>query len=521
MRPLHLLVICSLVLHHACAVAFDAYHPRFHPGPTNHWMNDPNGPVFFNGFYHLFYQYNPYGAEWGNMSWGHIISPDLVHWTELPVALLPNADYDKEGVFTGSITVAPLTPPLRAVLAREQGIDLGQASLIPIAVYTCVSGGQRQCVAFPKNVSDPQLVEWVKFSGNPVINQAPEGGDLNDFRDDTTAWPTGSSGAYAMAVGSSIKGVGAVVTYTSTDFLAWKPSPDPLWTNASFGGMFECPDFFPLPTPSSASSYVLKISALGRDFYALGQYDDQAIKFTPSTPLALLDPGNVYASKSFFDSLKQRQIWYGWSAEADSTGPQRGWQGCQTLPRQLSLPTDPSLGLLLQSPIPELSALRVNSTPYVGPLAANTEYVFPAAGCFVQSELDVKFSGIDPSATTGSVTASVFRSADGSQVTAIQFSFDRNTHTATLTVDRSKSGGDGDKSAQSITVPILPNEALDHIRLHVFVDRSIIEVFALDGRAAVTSRVYPDASASGISLSSSLTTAVESIVWCLDSAWSS
>lgn len=118
------------------------YFPTSHPRPAKNWMNDPNGPVFFNGKYHLFNQYNPDGAVWGHMSWAHSISDDLAHWKHLPIALLPDQAYDNGGVFSGSMTI----------------IDGA-----PIISYTCVGPqGQLQCLARAKNASDPQLIEWEK-----------------------------------------------------------------------------------------------------------------------------------------------------------------------------------------------------------------------------------------------------------------------------------------------------------------------------------------------------------------------
>ena len=130
-------------------------------------MNDPNGPMYYQGNYHLFFQYNPTGPNWGDMSWGHIISKgrphtmhiscltclsagtDLAHWHHLPVALSPDMAYDKRGVFTGSTTI----------------LDDGT----PVIVYTCVNSGQQQCVAYPANKSDPFLTNWTKPDYNPVI----------------------------------------------------------------------------------------------------------------------------------------------------------------------------------------------------------------------------------------------------------------------------------------------------------------------------------------------------------------
>lgn len=119
--------------------------------------------MHFNGKYHLFYQYNPYGAVWGNMSWAHVVSDDLVTWKRLPVALYNNEEYDSYGVFSGSVTIV---------------------DGVPVISYTCVRDDltQLQCLAQPKDLSDPELVEWVKDRHNPVIPTLPEGCDPTSFR---------------------------------------------------------------------------------------------------------------------------------------------------------------------------------------------------------------------------------------------------------------------------------------------------------------------------------------------------
>ena len=134
----------------------DPLRPVYHLTTEANWINDPNGPVFFNGEYHMFFQHNPYGDKWGNMSWGHAVSSDLVHWSHLPIALTPvPGSYDKDGVFSGCCV-----------------IDNG----VPTIIYTGVDP-EVQCIAR----SYDNMRTWKKFSGNPVIGKRPRN-DLEGFR---------------------------------------------------------------------------------------------------------------------------------------------------------------------------------------------------------------------------------------------------------------------------------------------------------------------------------------------------
>lgn len=187
-------------------------------------------------------------------AWGHAVSADLVHWTQLPVALATDMPYDRGGVYSGSATV------------------LDDDARTPMLSYS-VSTNDMMCLAFPANRSDPDLVVWTKYVGNPVISVrtgAPPG------RDPTTAWRSASGGTWRMAYGTD---QGAVV-YTTADLKTWTKTG--MLNSGDRTGMWECPDFFAVPG-TRGSLYLLKASTLGRDYWALGTYDDVAVRFTPSS----------------------------------------------------------------------------------------------------------------------------------------------------------------------------------------------------------------------------------------------
>ena len=221
----------------------DPLRPVYHLTTPANWINDPNGPIYFNGEYHMFFQHNPYGSNWGNMSWGHAVSKDLVYWQHLPIALTPNpGSYDKDGVFSGCCVI-------------NDGV--------PTIMYTGVSP-EVQCIAR----SYDNMRTWVKYEGNPVIPKRPRD-DLEGFRD-PFAWKEGNM--WYAVIGSGIKNQGGTaLLYKSPDTLSWEYM-HPLCIG--FGQNWECPNFFKL-----GDKHVLVVSPHGEVKYSIGDYKNHT--FTP------------------------------------------------------------------------------------------------------------------------------------------------------------------------------------------------------------------------------------------------
>ncbi|MFE2985001.1 GH32 C-terminal domain-containing protein [Streptomyces sp. NPDC059262] len=202
----------------------ETYRPQFHYTPQKNWMNDPNGLVYYKGEYHLFYQYNPNGNSWGNMSWGHAVSKDLAHWKELPLALSHD---DKEMVFSGS-----------AVVDWNNTTGFGTKTNPPmVAIYTSLdksTGTQAQSIAY----STDRGRTWAKYQGNPVLDIGSK-----DFRDPKVQWyaPTKS---WLMTV--SLSAEHKVRFYSSKNLKDWQPLSE-FGPAGATGGVWECPDLFPLP----------------------------------------------------------------------------------------------------------------------------------------------------------------------------------------------------------------------------------------------------------------------------------
>jgi beta-fructofuranosidase len=319
--------------------------------------------MYYNGVYHLFYQYNPHGALWdiGNLSWGHSVSGDLVNWAALENGLDPTAPFDINGCWSGSATILPSGTP--AILYT--GIDANHA--------------QVQNVAFPKNPADPLLREWVKPDYNPVV-PLPADVPGDKFRDPSTAW-LGRDGLWRVAVSAEVSGVASTLVYRSNDaaeLRGWERSPAPLHSsNAS--GMVECPDLFPVKAKGEGGGldasangpgvkHVLKLSVMDtlQDYYMAGRYDDATDAFEPAEPgrgddvrgWRRLDYGHVYAAKSFFDARRDRRVLWAWANESDSQADDvaRGWSGLQTVPRKVWLDKDGKQ--LRQWPVQEIESLR-------------------------------------------------------------------------------------------------------------------------------------------------------------------
>lgn len=285
--------------------------------------------MYYMGVYHLFYQYNPYGAEFGSaMVWAHSVSYDLINWMHLNPSIEPNESFDINSCWSGSVTILPGNKPV----IFYTGID--------------ANNYQVQNLAMPKNLSDPFLREWVKILQNPVIN-TPDGIKFDDFRDPTTAWQ-GPDGIWRVIIGSQLNKRGMAILYRSDDFIKWTKYEHPLYSLEGTG-IWECPDFFPVSLNGThgvdtsiinlSTKHILKVSYFDNhhDCYILGTYVSETEKFVPESDFLgtsvdmRYDYGKFYASKTFFDSVKNRRILWAWVNESDSEEDsiQKGWSGLQ------------------------------------------------------------------------------------------------------------------------------------------------------------------------------------------------
>lgn len=286
------------------------------------------GPLYYKGWYHFFYQYNPHAAVWGNIVWGHAVSTDLIHWLHLPLALVADQWYDINGVWTGSATILP------------------DGQIMMLYTGSTKDSVQVQNLAYPANLSDPLLINWVKYPGNPVLFPPP-GIHFKDFRDPTTAWLT-SEGKWRLAIGSKVNRSGVSLLYDTEDFKSFQLL-DNLLCAVAGTGMWECLDFFPISKDEKIGldtsvngpevKHVVKTSLDDdrHDYYSIGTYDEKTGTWVPDDPKIDVgiglryDYGIFYASKSFYDHKKGRRVLWGWIGESDSefADVQKGWASVQ------------------------------------------------------------------------------------------------------------------------------------------------------------------------------------------------
>ena len=310
-------------------LASDPLRPQYHLLPAHNWMNDPNGPIYYRGRYHMFHQYNPQAAVWGNMNWAHATSDDMIHWHHEPIALSPTpGGPDQDGVFSGSAILDNGKPAV--IYTGVQPPQTEMDATLRDGVHTW---RETQCLA---TAQDDDLRTWRKLP-QPIIASPPPGLAVTGFRD-PCLWR--EAGRWMLIVGSGIRGKGgAILLYTSPDLRQWtylhpllegpssgKPPTNPVDT----GDMWECPDFFPL-----GNKHVLLISTQGKVHWKVGAYADQ--RFTPEKE-GVVDWGSYYAAKTMLARDGTRILW-GWIPETrpDADLIAAGWAGAMSLPRVLSL----------------------------------------------------------------------------------------------------------------------------------------------------------------------------------------
>jgi len=442
------------------ALAGDRHRPLYHFISPANWMNDPNGAFFWKGKYHLFYQYNPKGAFWGMIHWGHAASSDLVHWEDLPIALAPSKDGpDKDGCWSGCVV---------------------EDSGVPTALYTGLEP-QTVCLA----TSSDGLRTWKKH-GFPVISGPPPGLELTgfpsitghlsaDFRD-PYVWREGGRWFLLIGAGRRENG-GTALLYDSEDLRHWRYLR-PILTDVvgSDCNMWECPVLLRsgnrcalLVSPHPEGKYVYWLS---------GEWQNGVLR---EHRRGKLDWGEyVYAPQCLQDAVGKRYLLWTWIKEARTAEAQRaaGWSGLLSLPKECRLDAD---GSLLIKPAAELTALRAEGRSIEGKMLTPTAEN-PLAG--IQGdclEIEAELSFDKPTVCDLIIRAS----PDHTECTTITY------HSAKriLTVDGSHSSLDPNVERPIISGPLGPDYQ-GVVRFRAFLDRSVLEVFAAD-RACVTQRLYP------------------------------
>lgn len=430
--------------------------PKYHFTAQQNWLNDPNGLCFLDGEYHLFFQHNPLGNTPGNIGWGHAVSPDLLHWTELPMAL----PFDGQIMaFSGSV-----------IIDHSNSSGFGKEAMV--AIYTSHHTDKRletQHLAY----SLDRGRTWTQFAGNPVLDVGK-----SDFRDPKVFWhmPTRR---WVMAL--ALPDERQVQFYGSSNLKNWALLST-FGPAGQVGGIWEVPDLFELPFEDT-SKWVLKVDiGTGAQFggsggqYFMGHFDGTVFTAQHND---WLDYGkDYYAALSFANT--ERPIWLAWMNNwqyAQAT-PSTPWRGCMSLPRVLGLKRVGSRICLTQTPIPELEQLRQNTQAVLPSQLENQSLQIALGADYLELLLECDLSHAQ--------SLSV-RLESKDCFTEIGYDVLREE----LYLDRHQSGQVGfHPEFAGRHFAKLPLEG-QNLRLRLFFDACTLEVFAQDGEVVLSDLIFP------------------------------
>jgi len=485
----------------------ERYRPQFHFSPQINWTNDPCGLVFAFGNYHLFFQHNPVANVWGHMSWGHAISSDLVHWKQLPVAI---ADDTTAAIFTGSSVVDT---------HNTSGLCTSPAQGCIVSIYT---GFTAKTPTTPERQTQNLAVSqdartWTKYSGNPVLDLR-----RSDSRDPKVFWYAPSRRWIMLIVLANDR---KVRIFSSSDLKEWHQLSD-FGPQGATGGVWECPDLYSLPIQGQPGNtrWILKvglnpghIAGGSGEQYFIGQFDGTRFRSdNVSDQTRWFDYGrDCYCALTFNNNPSSRAPRViGWMNNWQYAGeaPTAPWRGAMTLPRWLSLSDSDGSLAIVQHPIAELRSLRAQAFHYEGSGEAELNELL--------AEWPYRSQTFEMQATIrpGKATQIIWKLLQGpDDETLVGY----DSVSSELFVDRSHcANAHFSKAFPSRTVAPLKLRGKP-LQLHIFVDRSSVEVFAQEGKIVMTNLVFPNSGSDTISLSTlgSQTENVQLSIWKLRSAW--
>jgi fructan beta-fructosidase len=329
------------------AIYHEQYRPQVHFSPKQHWMNDPNGMVYNNGIYHLFYQYYPGASVWGPMHWGHATSPDMIHWTEQPIALYP----DSLGyIFSGS-----------AVLDKNNTSGFGQGGKAPlVAIYTSHDTArehagsndfQTQSIAYSLDNGKT----WTKYSGNPVVKNP----GIRDYRDPKVSWNEESK-KWIMTLATKDR----ITFFSSPNLKDWTKESEFGEKLGAHGGVWECPDLISFDYQGKKVwVLIVNINPGGPNGgsatqYFTGNFDGHHFAPDDSTTKWLDYGPDEYAGITW-SNTGDRKIFLGWMSNWDyaTIVPTLKWRSATTIPRDLGIKSINNQLLITSQPVKELDKI--------------------------------------------------------------------------------------------------------------------------------------------------------------------
>ncbi len=450
----------------------EAYRPQFHFTPEKKWMNDPNGLIYNDGIFHLFYQYYPEDIVWGPMHWGHATSEDLIHWTHKPIALYP----DEHGyIFSGS-----------AVLDKQNTSGLGTKDNPPlVAIFTYHDSDaekvgrkdyQTQGIAY----SLDNGASWTKYEGNPVI-----GNDgIKDFRDPKVFWHDETKQWKMLLVAGD-----HLQIWNSSNLKEWEKASEFGKQQGAHGGVWECPDMFELQIEGTdETKWVLLISinpgapngGSGTQYF-IGDFDGNTFSSDQKSNRWIDWGTDNYAGVTYNNTPQDDRIFIGWMSNwtyADDT-PTEKWRSAMTLPRNLGLQKIGDNLELISYPIENFEKVVTKGSKKEVAIEPAHKEVIPYKG-LQQSDLRFTTSSRD------------FQLVFKNQIEE-KLIMSLDPKRSEFLIDRSRSGKidfqEDFKNIIKMPVDNLPN---GEIEFRIITDRSSVEIFINKGQYVMTAQIFPN-----------------------------
>ena len=440
----------------------EKFRPTYHFSPLYGWMNDPNGMVYKDGEYHLFYQHNTYGSKWGNMHWGHAISKDLINWEHRPDAITPDA---LGTIFSGS-----------AVVDTDNTAGFGAGAIV--AIYTQNSDRQVQSIAY----STDNGRSFTKYENNPVLTS-----DARDFRDPKVFWHKETQRwIMLLAVGQEMQ------IFSSSNLKDWAFESSFGEGQGAHGGVWECPDLFELPVDGTNEKKWVLLCNLnpGGPFggsatqYFVGTFNGKEFVNESPSKTKWMDWGkDHYATVTWSDAPDNRRIAIAWMSNWQYANdvPTSQYRSPNSVPRDLSLFTVDGETYLQSAPSPELLKLRdiskkrsfkVNGTRTIKDMIAGNEGAY-------EIELTIENQHAD-------VIGFRLYNDKGEEVD-MQYDMKEKK----FSMDRRKSGEVGFNENFPMLTWTTIESGKDELKLRLFVDKSSVEAFGDGGRFVMTNQVFP------------------------------